>query len=66
VTEHEVHVWQFPVPVRVIRFQHPVFAATRRTIAEFLERDRVRQIVAAAFGVPLPLLGPAQRVSPGR
>lgn len=66
MTEHEVHVWQPPTPVRVIRVQHPVCAATRRTVAEFLERDRFRQIVAAAFGLPPSFLAPAQRVSPGR
>ncbi|MBG7704918.1 hypothetical protein HCJ76_44355 [Streptomyces sp. MC1] len=53
--------------LRVIRCPHPACWDTRRSIAAFLQRDRVRQLVAAAFELPVDLLGvPAVKVSPGR
>jgi hypothetical protein len=66
VTDYAVHVFQQLEPVRLIRHQHPVCADTRRTIAAFLERDRVWRLVAAAFDVPLSHLVPVVKVSPGR
>jgi hypothetical protein len=43
-------------PLRVIRCQHPVCSDTRRQVAMFLQRDRVRQLVASAFALPVEIL----------
>ncbi|MEU9925157.1 hypothetical protein AB0H51_28380 [Streptomyces griseoluteus] len=64
---YPVYAYGVLPPVRVIRIPHPGCSDTRRSIAAFLQRDRVRQIVAAACELPADLLSvPAVRVSPGR
>ncbi|MER7937940.1 MULTISPECIES: hypothetical protein [unclassified Streptomyces] len=66
MTEYPFAVVRRLEPVRIIRHQHPVCSETRRPTAAFLARERVRQILTAAFAVPAPFLVPAVKLSPGR